>query len=278
MTNPNKLFSDAIIQLAVFKGNTRAVFLDRKIADGPIDQQIEEAMLFVQRNIRMGSRIEKLCRLDIYELPLNSIRAMISWAVCNRSYITPGSIQVAVYDNRLEITSPGSITSSITLDEFIEGRSLVRNKAIASAFNYMHIIDHWGSGIPQIIKESKDYGLKDPEIKALGDAFRICLFRKPFDFDSYGVTLPKFKNAISQTINDTNKSLNDTNEFINDNEKRILHLLQNNPLLTQKELSELAQISTSTVKRTTISLQKKKLLQRKGSQKQGEWIVLLPTA
>lgn len=47
LTDPEELFPDAIIQMAVFKGDTRAVFLDRKTATGPIDQQIEEAMLLL---------------------------------------------------------------------------------------------------------------------------------------------------------------------------------------------------------------------------------------
>ena len=59
--------------MAVFKGNTRAIFPDRKEATGPIDEQIEEAMLFVKRNIRLGSRIAGVYREDFYELPIDTI-------------------------------------------------------------------------------------------------------------------------------------------------------------------------------------------------------------
>ena len=51
------LFPDALIQMALFKGNTRAVFLDRKEAKRPTDQQIEDAMVFVRNHINLGSRI-----------------------------------------------------------------------------------------------------------------------------------------------------------------------------------------------------------------------------
>ena len=136
LTDPEELFPDAIIQMAVFKGDNRAVFLDRKTATGPIDQQIEEAMLFVMRNIRMGSRIAGLHREDIYELPIDSIREMISNAVCHRSYISRGSIQVAIYDDRLEVTSPGRISPDLTIEQMIKGNSvcamspLVRHSSI----------------------------------------------------------------------------------------------------------------------------------------------------
>ena len=128
LTNPEELFPDAIIQMAVFKGNTRAIFLDRKEATGPIDEQIEEAMLFVKRNIRLGSRIAGVYREDFYELPIDSIREMISNAVCHRSYISPGSIQVAIYDDRLEVTSPGRISPDLTMEQMKAGNSRVRSE------------------------------------------------------------------------------------------------------------------------------------------------------
>ena len=127
------LFPDAFIQMAVFKGNTRAVFLDRKEAKGPIDQQIEDAMVFVKKHINLGSRIADVYREDIYELPMDSVRELISNAVCHRSYLSPGSIQVAIYDDRLEVTSPGRLSPDLIIDHLIEGNSRVCNIAIGAA-------------------------------------------------------------------------------------------------------------------------------------------------
>ncbi|MBQ8093261.1 MAG: hypothetical protein IJ242_06770 [Clostridia bacterium] len=140
-TNAEEPFPDAIIQMAVFKGNTRAIFQDRKEATGPINEQIEEAMLFVKRSIRLGSRIAGVYREDFYELPIDSIREMISNAVCHGSYISPGSIQVAINDDRLEVTSPGQISPDLTMEQLKAGNSRVRNVAIGAAFQYMHIIE-----------------------------------------------------------------------------------------------------------------------------------------
>ena len=80
----DELLPDALIQLAAFKGNTRTVFLDRQEARGPIDQQIEDAVLFVRRHINLGSRIAGVYREDYYELPMDSVREMISNAVCHQ--------------------------------------------------------------------------------------------------------------------------------------------------------------------------------------------------
>ena len=58
----------------MFKGTTRAIFVDKRDYDGPLWQQAEEAFQFVLRNIRLGARIEGLYRKDIYVLPPDSIR------------------------------------------------------------------------------------------------------------------------------------------------------------------------------------------------------------
>lgn len=161
------LFPDAFIQMAVFKGNTRAVFLDRKEAKGPIDQQIEDAMVFVKKHINLGSRIADVYREDIYELPMDSVRELISNAVCHRSYLSPGSIQVAIYDDRLEVTSPGRLSPDLTINYLIEGNSRVRNIAIGAAFQYMHIIERWGSGIPVCLKTHECMAWAIPRSKIL---------------------------------------------------------------------------------------------------------------
>ena len=97
------------------------------------------------RHIDLGSRIEGIARQDYYELPVKTIREMISNAVCHRSYLTPGKIQVALFDDRLEVTSPGMLDSEITIEKMKSGLSKIRNRGIAPAFSYMNIVEAWGA-------------------------------------------------------------------------------------------------------------------------------------
>ena len=275
LTDPEELFPDAIIQMAVFKGDNRAVFLDRKTATGPIDQQIEEAMLFVMRNIRMGSRIAGLHREDIYELPIDSIREMISNAVCHRSYISRGSIQVAIYDDRLEVTSPGRISPDLTIEQMIKGNSRVRNVAIGAAFQYMHIIEKWGTGIPRIYQDAKEYGLLDPELKDFGTSFRISIYRKVAETDVFGVIRPEI-NTTGVSENTTNNATDGaTNIKLSKKELTLLRYISSHPTATQKESAEATGITIGTVKRLFPSLQKKAALKRNGNHKDGFWDVLI---
>ena len=103
-------------QCGVFKGTTKEVFVDRREYTGPIWEQIEEAFQFVLRNIHLGADIVGIYRHDIYEIPPDAIRELIINAAVHRSYLDHGNIQVAVYDNRLEITSPGKLHMGQTLE------------------------------------------------------------------------------------------------------------------------------------------------------------------
>ena len=79
---------------------------------GPLWEQIENAFQFVLRNIHFGSSSGgDFFRQDIYELPPDGIRELIINAVVNSSFLQNSNVQVAIFDNRLEITSPGRVNA-----------------------------------------------------------------------------------------------------------------------------------------------------------------------
>lgn len=184
-------YPDAAIQCAVFKGTTRNIFITRKEFSGYIDEQVESAYAFVLEHTNLGARIDGLARQDIYELPIRTIREMITNAVCHRSYLCPGKVQVALFDDRLEVTSPGMLDKDLTIEKMKAGISKIRNTAIARVFAYMNMIEAWGTGIPKIFQEAKDYGLREPELLDIGSDFRINLYRGTPMVDRYGVINPK---------------------------------------------------------------------------------------
>ena len=61
------------------------------------------SFVFVLRNIRLGAKIKGLQREESYELPPEAIREMIVNAHCHRNYTAESCVQVAVYDDRLEL-------------------------------------------------------------------------------------------------------------------------------------------------------------------------------
>lgn len=164
-------------QCGVFKGTTKEIFVDRREYAGPIWEQIEQAYQFVLRNIHMGATFEGIYRQDEYEIPPEAIRELIINAAVHRSYLDHGNIQIAIYDNRLEITSPGKLPMGQTLEKMKEGYSQVRNEALAYAFSYMNLIEHLGSGIPRIIGKVRAAGLREPEFIGGEVDLRINIYR-----------------------------------------------------------------------------------------------------
>ncbi len=169
----------AKIQCALFKGTSRDIFIDQKEFTGPIQEQVEGAYQFVLRHINMGANIEGLFRADIYELPITAIREMIANAVLHRSYLDRSCIQVCIFDDRIEVISPGMLYGGLDIITAKHGKSTCRNEAIAEAFHYMRIVEAWGTGIPRIISRCKEYDLQEPLFEELGDGFLVTMFRKP---------------------------------------------------------------------------------------------------
>ena len=124
----------SVVQCGVFRGTTKAVFVDRREFAGTPQELIEESYQYVLRNIHMGARFKGVYRQDVYEIPPDAIRELIVNAIVHRSYIDHSSIQIAIYDNRLEITSPGRLPMGQTIERMKQGYSKIRKRGIGLCF------------------------------------------------------------------------------------------------------------------------------------------------
>ena len=200
--------------------------------------------------INRGMKIDGIYRQDVYELPIDSIRELIANAVAHRSYLDPGNIQVALYDNRLEITSPGMLMNGVTIEKMKEGYSKIRNRAIANAFSYMKIIEKWGSGIPRIIRECQEYGIPEPELIDFDGDFRINMYRQPLLIQAGTI------GTNSGTIGTNFDTIGTINGIkVTSPEERVLTIMKQNARVTQKELQKELGVSLRTVKRMIAELQ-----------------------
>ena len=177
----------------------------------------------------MGATIVGIYRQDVYEIPPDAIRELIINAMVHRSYLDHGTIQVAVYDNRLEITSPGKLPMGQTMERMKEGYSKIRNEALAHAFAYMNLIKHWGSGIPRIIDKVKAAGLQEPEFIGGEVDLRINIYRRQVDGT---VDLNDLNNAIK--VPDTIDKMPDSDNKVPDNMKKMPNSGNEVPDTTEK--------------------------------------------
>lgn len=249
-------FPFAKIQCALFKGTERVVFIDKRDFEGPLYEQIEEAYEFVLKHINLGAEIRGLVRKDAYELPTEAIREAIVNAVTHRNFLDRACVQVAVYDDRVEVTSPGMLYGGLTIEQIKEGGSKIRNRCIAEVFSRMKIIESWGTGIKRMFSSCKEYGVREPELLEIGDSFRVNLYRPSYN----KVHQSSLKNSPKSSLKDVNQT-----------QKKILDMIQENPKITQNAMAEKLDITPRAVKKNMKELVGNGLVERVGSARMGYW-------
>ena len=256
------------IQCGVFKGETRSIFVDKKEFEGSIIMQLEKAYQYVLEKINLGSDIIGIYRVDKYEIPPKSIRELIANAVIHRSYLEPNDIQVALYDNRLEITSPGMLLSGVNVKRIKEGYSKLRNRAIASVFAYVNIIEKWGSGIPRIMSELAEYGLEEPEFITFENDFRINIYRKSYNTAQSTQGSTQGKTNTTQAVSEKEK-LDIKN--LTETDKTIINTIINNPEMSQKQIADNLNWTVNKVKYYMKKFKQKNILKYEGTSQNGKW-------
>ena len=183
-------------------------------------------------------------------MPTEAIREAIVNATTHRNFLDRACVQVAVYDDRVEVTSPGMLYGGLTIEQIKEGGSKIRNRCIAEVFSRMKIIESWGTGIKRMFSSCKEYGIREPELLEIGDSFRVNLYRPSYN----EVSLSSPKGSL--------KDLNST-------QQKIMELLQKNSGITQAEMAEIIKISKRAIQKNIKELVDEDIIERVGSDRKG---------
>ncbi len=172
--DPQKFFIQAKVRCARFKGITAQEFIDIKIIDGNIIDQIDNAEKFVLSHIKKAAKIIMFERQEVWEYPPEALREAIVNAVCHRDYFSTGNVQIGIYDDRIEIWNPGKLPEPLT-PAMLKGehQSIPHNPLIANAFFLIRYIEQWGKGTNKIIEWCKGHGLKEPDFEESGGSFAV---------------------------------------------------------------------------------------------------------
>ncbi|KAB7790956.1 ATP-binding protein [Bifidobacterium leontopitheci] len=164
----------------VFAGGVK--YIDNRTLDGPIPEIIEEALLAVRRNMRIGGVLDGPLRKDSYEYPEEAVREAVVNAVMHRDYsplARGGQIQVNMYTDRLEVLSPGGLYGAVTADTIgSPGTTSTRNQTLAkllelTPFRGGTIAENRGTGFELIASSLRENGNGEPQISSTLTAFRV---------------------------------------------------------------------------------------------------------
>ena len=161
-----------LLRVARFRGIDRSEFLDnRQFRDNAFGLLLR-AERFLRDSLPVAGRImpNLFERVDDPLYPPEALREALANAFCHRDYtIGGGSVAVAIYDDRLEVTSSGTLHFGLTAEQlFLPHESLPWNPLIAHVFYRRGIIEQWGRGTIKMAELTRMAGLPQPEIEDAG--------------------------------------------------------------------------------------------------------------
>jgi len=176
--NPQQHLPYAKITLAKFTGNEIGDVFDKKDIEGKIADQIINIENLIKLYIQSKVVIKDFEPEFHHEIPLNALRELIVNAVVHRDYHIKSQIRVFIFDNRIEIMSPGKLPNSITLENIRWGGiHAERNPIIVSFLAKMGYMTEIGTGIIRAIRLLKQHTGKEPEFEERGQDFMVRIWR-----------------------------------------------------------------------------------------------------
>jgi len=170
-------YPQCLLRLAKFRGTDRTEFLDNRQFHGNTFDLLLKAERFLRENLPVAGRIEPglFERVDDPLYPPLALREALANAFCHRDYaIGGGSVGVAIYDDRLEVTSSGTLHFGLTAEAlFAPHESLPWNPLIARVFFRRGVIEAWGRGTIKMAELVRQAGLPVPEIEDAGGGVTV---------------------------------------------------------------------------------------------------------
>ena len=251
-TNLGLLLSDECpftIKCAVFNGNNKLSFKDRKEFTGSVVKQLEDVLNYLNIINKISGRNINYKRVDIRDYPEFALRETILNAIIHRNYNFSGSILVSVFDDRIEVTSLGGLMTGLSIDDIIAGVSQTRNKNLANIFYRLEYVENYGTGIGRMIDVYKEFNLK-PEFITTDNSFKVILPNVNYKKEKQDISI----NLLSQ------KDI-------------IINYLKENDKIKREVVDVLFDISSARSKKILSEMVKENIIVKKGNGKNTYYIL-----
>ena len=176
------MFLQSEVKCIRFSGNKPVKpYIDFQTLEGNVFDLIDNARDFVLRNIRKAIWLvpEKVQREERYEYPPDAIREAIVNAVVHRDYGSPSKVQVRIFDNRIEIWSPGTLPKEISIEDLKkEHSSIPRNPLLFKQLFWVKYVEDVGSGTLDMMDQCKEWNIPEPEFEHITGSFAV-IFKLP---------------------------------------------------------------------------------------------------
>ncbi|MFD2034014.1 ATP-binding protein [Belliella marina] len=250
-TAPENFIETAVLRCIAFEKDNKTQIIDDKTFGGPLMNQYQLAIQWLKGKLNVRYEIEGSGpRKEIWEIPETALKEAIINALSHRDYYDKGAkITIELFQDRVEISNPGGLTSAISLADF-GTKSHSRNPLIFGLFVRIRMVEQVGSGIGRIKDRMKEAKLPEPLFKTDG-MFTVVLHR-----------------AVEKTVEKRNGGFTFSKTAI-----KMIDLIKNRPGITTKELANSLKISDKGVEYNLAKMQKSGIIHREGSKKSGFWVI-----
>lgn len=194
--------------------------------------------------------------------PFEALRELIINALAHRDWTRFVDVEIAGYQDRIEVTSPGSLPNSMTVEKMLAGQRSARNHIIVEVLRDYGYVDARGMGVrAKVVPALKVSGARW-QVEAADDFVKVTVGKA-----AASVVIDKERLKSAQTASGKRRG------NVGKTSGMILDACLERPSVTIPELAQLIGITERSVQRNIQNLQKNGLLQRVGGRKEGHWEV-----
>ena len=167
------------IKMVRFNGIEAYDIIDKLFSRESFFKLIDDFNNFFSRNTRLGGTVKGWERVPLAEYPEEAVREAFINAIAHRDYtLTGGCITFYIYDDRIEIASPGNLPFPLTVETLgVKITPRHRNKNICGIFEKTKYMEHIGTGITRMRREMDEFNLPEPEF--INDGYFQVILKGP---------------------------------------------------------------------------------------------------
>lgn len=230
-------------------------YIDTEDFSGPLRQVFDDTLSFIKRNLHKIQAGRGVNAPGLSEIPESVFEELLVNALVHRDYLVSAVIRIFIFDNRIQIISPGHLPNNLTVEKIKEGNSNIRNPILVSYVAKGLLPYHGlGSGIKRALKAWPDIDFVNGHEGCL---FTATVKRKALEELTLMESFPTIPGKMSGKMSG-----------------KILEALRHNNALITPQLAERLGATTRTIERAIADMRKAGIIRRIGPAKGGKWEVL----
>jgi ATP-dependent DNA helicase RecG len=170
---PQEAIPEAGMICTRFKGTSGRDIVETYEIDGPTPDLVNKALMFLERHLENNLQVKGSRLQGQFPIPPEALREAVINAVVHRKYQVPSRCKIAVFDDRVEIFSPGGLPGLVTVSNLGDGISHLRNPILARFARRLRLVEKLGSGVRLMIDSCTKAGISPPQFYEEGDYVKV---------------------------------------------------------------------------------------------------------